>query len=160
MSKGTALGIIALILGASGLMIGVFTLLETSEQTAWYSSSTTSIYSNPPYIWQSIPNLTITFDLNANEKVYFSYLGSATAHAIGSSSFIQVNIVIDGILFTNTSMSVATNSTSDFIVAPISLQYFTDTLSAGRHNVTIEVVGSYAGNYIGSHSLFVQKFPA
>ena len=161
MSKGIAvIAIIGLILGASGLTIGIISWIPTTnEQTTWYSYSSYSVYSDPVYGWQDVPTLIITFNLKAGESVYFSYVGEAIAFPNpGGNSFIQANLKVDGVV-TAFSMWVGTNSTTDYIQSPISLQVFTTTLSAGVHNVTIAIAGNYPSNCVNPHTLFVQKYP-
>lgn len=161
MSKGIAvIAIIALILGASGFAMGIISLIPAAkEQTTWYKSNGSTYYSNPAFSWQDVPNLVINYSLKAGESVYFSYLGYAAAFP-GSDSYIQVNFKFDGVESSITAMCIRTNSTSNYVIGPISLQWFETGLSSGAHNVTVCMTGSDPHNYIGDHTLFVEIFPA
>jgi hypothetical protein len=156
MSKAVAaLAIIGFLLATTGLIIAVIPWLSPSGQTMWYDIDDTTVSSNPVYNWIPVSGLTITFDLKANETIYCSYIGIAVAYP---KTYIQVQFKIDGVLDLNSYAWLSANGTT--VESSISVQYFRDDLSAGIYNVSVVVFGSYFGNTVRAHTLFLQKFPS
>jgi len=170
LGKGsTVLGLITLILAAGGLGLGGLawisvSRLETqvanfSEQSTWYKYNGTALICDPAQ-YLSFSGLTIEFELEPNESVYFSFTCRAHTEAvIGAWSRINVYFRVDGIMELNPSAEVGTYDGSFTINFMIHLQDVRDDLSPGVHSVTVAIRGTSTANYIWKSSLFVQKFP-
>ncbi len=169
------LGIMGLILGAVGLGLGASALTELarfetqldniSEDThghnGWYKRLDSAVYTNPNFTLIPITGLLITFELESNETVYFSYVAHATLVPDLTISFIGINFRIDGVhLFNPYNSFGISNVSADGVYSTIALQLYKDDLSAGFHNVTVEILGSHAGNNVNLNTLYVQKYPA
>jgi len=168
------LGIIGLVTGVVGLGLGVSALTElarmdtkidnisedTHEHNGWYKRFDSAVYTNPNYTLIQITELTITFELDSNEAVYFSYMGHATLVPDSTTSFIGINFRIDGVhLFYPYNTFGITNGSASGIYSTITLQLYRDNLSAGTHSITVDILGSHVGNNVNLNTLYVQKYP-
>jgi hypothetical protein len=109
------LGVIGLIIGAVGLGLGASALTElarmrtqldaiskdTHEHNGWYKRHDSAVYTNPNFTNIPITELTITFELESNEAVYFSYMAGVTLVPESGLSFIAINFRVDGIQLLN-----------------------------------------------------------
>ena len=171
MGKGsTVLGVIALILGAGGLGLGGLAWISVSrvetqvanlsEQNTWYRYNETTFRCDPIQTYITFTGLTIEFELGPNESVYFSFTSRAhTEQNIGVWSKILVLFRVDGISRLDPSAEVGAYNLGLTTHSMIHLQDVRDDLSPGVHNVTIDIRGDPAANYIFKSSLFVQKSP-
>ena len=168
------LGIVGLVIGVVGLGLGASALSElarmksqlgtisedTHEHNGWYKRLDSAVYTNPNFTVIPITELTITFELGSNESVYFSYLAHATLVPDSTLSFIGINFRIDGLhVFNPYNTFGASNVSADGLFSTIALQLYKDDLSAGIHNVTIDILGSHLGNNVNLNTLYVQKYP-
>ncbi len=170
MGKGsTVLCVIALILAAGGLGLGGLAWISVSrvetqvarfsEQSTWYKYNGTTLICDPA---QYLPfsGLTIEFELEPNESVYFSFTSQAhTEEVPGAWSRINVYFRVDGITELDPSAEVGDYDGGFTIHFMIHLQDVRDDLSPGAHSVTVAIRGTSTANYIWKSSLFVQKFP-
>jgi hypothetical protein len=166
MSNGKGLGILALLIGISGLGLGIYTLVfppvqvqdtDFGIQETWFSYYTTDVFTNPPASFIFIDPLTINFTVNSGESVYILYVGMAAVFGAGLS-LIQINFVLDGTILTypiGPQLIFASNSADQY--GSVALQT-TRTISAGFHNVTISIWGTNSSNGVTSNSLLVQTF--
>lgn len=169
MGRGsTVLGLIALILAASGLALGGFAWLsvsrletqmaDLSEQNSWYKYNGTTFKSDPISSYLTFSGLTIEFELGPNESVYFSFTARAhIEHAPVAWSRITVYFRVDGTLGFTPSAQVGMYNGDFFINYMLHLQDVRHDLSAGEHNVTVVILGDSTANYLYGSSLFVQK---
>ena len=168
------LGVIGLIIGAVGLSLGASALTklarmgtqldttseDTHEHNGWYKRFDSAAYTNPNYTTIPITELMITFELESNEAVYFSYMAHATLVPESGLSFIAINFRVDGIhLFNPYNTFGVSNMSAVGHYSTITLQLYKDDLSAGIHNVTIDILGSHVGNNVNLNTLYVQKYP-
>lgn len=161
------LGIIGIILGASGLGLGGYmwislTRVENqvnsiSGQTTWYKYNESNFASDPAYTYLPFFGLTIEFELGFNESVYFNFMALAHLEPAAMWSQMYALFRVDGI--TDTShyalVGLYNGQTASLI---ITLQHKRFDLSLGEHNITVVIYGTSTGNYIYRSSLFVQRF--
>jgi len=171
LGKGsTVLGIIALILGAGGLGLGGLAWISVSrvetqvanlsEQNTWYKYNDTVLKCDPIQTYLTFTGLTIEFELGPNESVYFSFTSRGhTEQNLGAWSRIFVIFRVDGIPRLDPNAEVGAYNVGFVMHSMIYLQDVRDDLSPGVHNVTIDIRGDPAANYIWKSSLFVQKSP-
>jgi len=165
--RGAVLGLIGLILGASGLGLGALAWLSVSnlenqvlEQTTWYKSNNATFASNPPFQYITYSDLTIEFELGSQESVYFSFSARVHTEQVASLwSTFSVFFRVDGIYSNDPFAQVGTYNGNEYINFMINLQDVRDDLSPGEHNVTVDIYGTSSANYIHYSSIFVQKFP-
>jgi hypothetical protein len=163
-----ALPILGIILAISGLVLGAFTFISVSridsqvanllDQNSLYVYNGTTYNTNPIYVYITITELTVDFELEQGESVYFSFTCNAHLEANPTSwSRIYVYFRVDGLFqsYPNAEVGMYQETTPHHLM--IHLQAVRDDLSAGVHNVTIVIYGDSTGNYIWKSSLFVQK---
>ena len=159
MSKSSVLGVLALIVGASGLGLGAYQiLLVTPSQSGikhtWYSFDNSVHYAGQAPLDIAIDSLLITFSVKSGESLYLQF--NTMLHVPGSESFI-FNFVLDRVILWGSPypdwIIEQTNST-----LAVSLQLSLDTVPNGAHNVTIGIYSRGAANFISSSSLLVQTY--
>lgn len=176
-----ALPILGILLAISGLVLGAFTFTTVSRlegqvagmfdqdpccnntitynSESWYKYNGTNFNTNPIYTYLTLAELTVEFELEQNESVYFSFSSSAHLEANPTSwSRIYVYFRVDGIFQSNPSAEVGMYQETVTHHFMLHLQAVREDLSAGLHNVTVVIYGDSTGNYIWKSSLFVQKF--
>jgi hypothetical protein len=169
MSKGIAvIAIIALIIGAFALTFGISTWITmagtqgTEKTSVDYRSFDATIFCSPASTWQVIPwssNITVT--LETDEVIYFSFQAQAVVRGrAGGDSWIQVNLMLDGLLAPIAYGIFSTNSSSDVVKGLIGFQVLRTDLDPGTHTVAIAYMGNVATNYLQISTFFVQWFPA
>ncbi len=168
MEKGKGLVILALILGISGLSLGLYSFIMIQTPTTeiirsgihrtWYNYNQTTYYSNPTSTAIPIIDLLINFTVETNEYVYLNYNGEACAQT-GTFSYVHVWFELDGaILGSSEDPDIYFMTMGTRIVGSVSLQYSLDNLTPGFHNVTITFLGNNVTNYLQKHSLLVQTY--
>ncbi len=171
---GTVLAIMSLIIGVSGVGIGVVSWITTSQLQEDYLDFKND-YSEPniwykEYVynmlhWEDDYNtfeqLTIDFTVGENETMYFCYTGEATIHQqYKVESSVSVFFNIDGYHLDNPTVTVGVrDAASLWYYQSITLQFSTRVLSPGAHNVTIDLVSTYHDNMIGQNTLIVIAIP-
>ncbi len=168
-SSGVALALISLLIGAGGLGIGAYSyftfgtriadLEERSIKGIWYEEfledwKPTVINTN-----ETLPNLTISFQVKEGESVYFFFISRAIIWAYSGHTYLRFSFSIDGTIL-DAPFSIAGGYGVDetFLYIPVALQYSTDTLAAGNHTVSIIVLNSYNPNFIRQSTLLVQTY--
>ena len=169
-SSGVALAFISLLIGAGGLGIGAYSyftfgtriadLEERSIKGIWYDEfledwSPTVIDTN-----ETIPNLSITFQVKEGESVYFLFISRAIIYKRSlNPSYLRFTFSIDGtILDAPFTIAGGHNVDETFLYIPVALQYSTDTLAAGNHTVSVIALKSYGSNFIRQSTLLVQTY--
>jgi len=167
MGKGSAaLGIITLLLAASGLILGGFAWLSVSRietqlvQNTWYKYNGTTFNSDPTGTYLTFTGLTIEFELGPSESVYFSFTGRVHTEVVpGAWSRITVNFNVDGTIYIDESAQVGMYNGGFSINYMVHLQSVRNDLLPGTHTVTVTIRGDSTANYVYKSTLFVQKFP-
>ncbi|MFX0004840.1 MAG: hypothetical protein ACFFAA_13665 [Promethearchaeota archaeon] len=168
MSSGKALSIVALIIGISGLGLGIYTFVfppvqvqvpnnNFEIQETWFNYYSTDVYTNPIASFIVVDPLRINFTVNPGEMAYFLYIGMAAVFGSGLS-LIQINFVLDGIIQTHPigpQLIFASKDADQY--GSVALQT-TKTLSPGSHNLTISLWGTNSSNGVTTNSLLIQTF--
>ena len=171
---GTVLAIMSLLVGASGVGIGVVSWISTSqlqedyldfkndysEPNIWYKEyNFNALYWEDDY--NTIEQLTIDFTVEENETMYFCYTGEAKIYRLlREESSLSVFFNIDGNHLNSPSVTVGVrDAASLWYSQSITLQFSTRVLSTGAHNVTIDLVSTYHDNMIGQNTLIVIAIP-
>ena len=159
---GAVLGVVALILGASGLGLGGFAWLSVSQMetqvNSWYKFIDTPFICNPADSYLTFSTLTIEIELGSSEPVYFSFTSRAHTEAVSLDwSRIFVFFKVDGIRQVEPIAEVGMYNGDFMINHMIHLQTVRTDLSAGTHNITVVIYGDSTANYIFESTLFVQK---
>ena len=168
-SSGVALAFISLLIGAGGLGIGAYSyftfgtriadLEERSIKGIWYDEfledwSPIVIDTN-----ETIPNLSITFQVKEGESVYFLFISRAIIYKYSVESYLRFTFSIDGIiLHAPYSIAGGRNIDETWLYFPVALQYSTDTLAAGNHTVSVIALKSFSSNFIRQSTFLVQTF--
>jgi len=168
-SSGVALAFISLLIGAGGLGIGAYSyftfgtriadLEERSIKGIWYEEfledwSPTVIDTN-----ETIPNLSISFQVKEGESVYFLFISRAVIFQYSDISLLRFTFSIDGtILHAPFTIAGGYNVDETVLYLPVALQYSTDTLAAGNHTVSVIVLNTYSFNQIRQSTFLVQTY--
>jgi len=172
-SSGVALAIISLLIGAGGLGIGVYCYLTFGERIAelegeledrsikgtWYAELLEDWSPTLTDTNETIPDLTISFQVKEGESVYFLFISRAIVYKYSSHSYLRFTFSIDGIIL-NAPYTLAGGHNVDetFIYIPVALQYSTATLVAGNHTVSVIGLRSYNFNFIRHSTFLVQTY--
>jgi len=166
MSSGKVLGILALLVGISGLGLGVYTILfpqvqivdtEFGIQNTWFKYDS-AIYGTAPIATDIvIAALAINFTVDSGESVYFLFNTWAAVFGAGLTS-IRINFVLDGSIKAPPAypeIIFASDGVDQY--GSVTLQ-IVKVISAGSHNLTISIIGSHTTNGIKDSTLLVQTF--
>ncbi|MFX0167257.1 MAG: hypothetical protein ACFE9V_18190 [Candidatus Hodarchaeota archaeon] len=166
MSNGKGLGILAFIIGISGLGLGVYTIVfpqvqdvdtNFGIQNTWFKYDSAAYATNPPATDIEIAALTINFTVNSGESVYFLFDTFALVSGAGLA-IIQFAFVLDGLIKSPPNypeVYFASDSVDQY--GSVTLQ-IAKVISAGSHNLTICIKGSHTTNGIKDSTLLVQTF--
>ncbi|MFX0007280.1 MAG: hypothetical protein ACFFA7_10480 [Promethearchaeota archaeon] len=164
MSSGKGLALLALLVGISGLGLGVYTVVFPKVETifgiqnTWFNYDSTGLgyATSPPGADIVIDALTINFTVNSGESVYFLFNTFAII-TVGSPGIIQINFFLDGVKKeppTYPEMIFGSDGTQ---YGSVTLQV-AKVISAGFHNLTVVIAGTDASNGIKDCTLLVQTF--
>ncbi|MFX1279926.1 MAG: hypothetical protein ACFFA3_10955 [Promethearchaeota archaeon] len=170
MGKGSALGVIALLIGMGGLGFGIFTYFKMNQTIQilqsnvprTYFESRTAVYSPPlANAWYEIPDLNITFQVQAGESVYFLFTSWVYITPPGTGVLLmRFRLNIDGTSITNSLIAVGTpNSDTESFYFSVALLYEDKSLSTGTHEVAIESMRSGNVNIYNSYFLVQTYIP-
>jgi len=166
MSNGKGLGILALLIGISGLGLGVYTLVVPQVQVVdtnfgiqntWFKYDSGTYATNPIGTDIFLDPLTINFTVNSGESVYFLFNTFALVSGAGLAS-IQFRFVLDGSIKgppTYPEVYLASDGVAQY--SSVTLQ-ISKVISVGFHNLTISIIGSDSTNGIKDSTLLVQTF--
>jgi hypothetical protein len=153
--SGAVLGIIGILLGASGLAFGVlswFSVAQVPVKNSWYdyidSSSLSSSGAN-------LNGLSISMTINTGEIMYVSFTCTLRCDGMLDEFYIQ----IDGISTTGYD-KVTRDSVAGYEYFPMSIQYFNATVAAGAHIITVWEITDDSGSVAYDCSLLVQTLTA
>jgi hypothetical protein len=166
MSNGKGLGILALLIGISGLGLGVYSVVlpqvqvvdtNFGIQNTWFKYDPTTYPISSPGIDIIIDALTINFTINSGESVYFLFNAFAIVSGTGLT-MIWFRFVLDGsIKSPPTYPEVYFSSEGVDQHGSVTLQ-IAKVISAGFHNITISIRGTDTTNGIKDSTLLVQTF--
>ncbi len=172
-SSGVGIAILGLLIGIGGLGLGAYSYFTFSGQIAdlnkqmddisvketWYAENLTDWSPSAVNTNESIPNLTINFQVNEGESVYLSFVTRAIIYGYSGQSYIRFTFRIDGVIL-DAPYTIAGGLSIDetFLYIPVALQYSADTLAAGNHTVSVVALKGYTLNFIRQSSLLVQTY--
>ena len=108
---------------------------------------------------ETIPNLSITFQVKEGESVYFLFISRAIIYKNPGHTYLRFTFSIDGtILHAPFTIAGGYNVDEFWSYIPVALQYSTDTLAAGNHTVSVIVLNSYSLNLIRHSTFLVQTY--
>ena len=167
MAKGTGLAIFALILAIGGIGIGAFsyiTLMGVQQAPGinrTYYDERIAAYTTPAEdSWYTIPGISITFQVESGESVYFMFTCKAFLDPVSAIMRMHFVLKIDGIRLYKTQMTVGptTASVSECFFS-VALQHVNNTLGAGSHTVDVETMREVSSSsYVDNSVLLVQTF--
>ncbi|MFW9820353.1 MAG: hypothetical protein ACFFE5_12150 [Candidatus Thorarchaeota archaeon] len=166
MSNGKGLGILALLIGISGLGLGVYTIVfpqvrvvdtNFGIQNTWFKYDPTTYPTNPVGTDILINALTINFTVHSGEYVYFLFNTYALVTG-GAPPIIQFNFVLDGVKKGPPAYpEVVFGSDGPAQYGSVTLQ-IVKVISAGFHNLTVTIMSTFTSNGIKDSTLLVQTF--
>ena len=162
------MAVLALLIGISGLGLGIYSVFypqvqnggisESGIQKTWFIYDSWPHFTQPIYTDIPIDDLTINFTVNSGESVYF-FLKTHAYVILGSLSSVIINFVLDGIIVSSPEYPDAIFSSSNAASSgQVTLQMATDDIPAGLHNITISIWGNYQNNAIDESTLLVQTY--
>lgn len=163
MVKGKGLAILALIIGISGLGLGVISLTFPREQNSgiqktWFEYDSAIHFTNPIFTDILINAITINFTVKSGESVYGLFNTYATLVDIGEAA-ILFNFVLDGfVIGSPVSPEVTFSSDHLTISGSVTLQMATDTILPGLHSITVSIQGNFLNNKIEESTLLIQTY--
>ena len=135
MAKGSALAIVALLIGIGGLSVGgysLFSVLTESGVHRTYYDQKLDTYTTPSSLnWYDIPDISILFQVDAGESVYFSFTCIALIDPLTAVAQMSFRLKIDGFSIIDSWATVGPTSTgiSDIFLS-VALQWRNASLSA------------------------------
>jgi len=162
MAKVSALAILALIIGIGGIAVGgysLFSVVTDSGVHRSYYATRELIYTSPSEdSWFNIPDISISFQVDAGESVYFSFTCYARLEPVSSVTTMHFRLKIDGYSIASSLTTVGpTSGTALNTYFSVAFQQVNTTLSAGIHIVVVETERECDG-FIDNCLLFVQTY--
>ena len=163
MVKGKALAIFTLILGISGLGLGIYSLVfsmgkNSGIQKTWFVYDSGVHYTDPTYTDIPIDAITINFTLKLDESVYCLFSSHATLVDTGLATII-FKFVLDGYVISSpVSPETTFSSNHQESSGSVTLQMATDTILPGFHTATISIQGNFLNNAIDESTLLIQTY--
>ncbi len=154
-STGTVLGIIALLLGATGLGFGIVSWVnvgQVSVRQSWYD--TDDLQSVGTGV-ATITDLSITMTLNAGESVYVLFTCTVRCDGL----WADIYVYIDGIR-TNGQTRITRITVGGYLDYSASIQHINNTLAAGSHTIAIWALTDDVSTDLLDCVLFVQTLTA
>jgi hypothetical protein len=147
---GTVLGIIGILIGASGLIFGIWIWSSSQNNSnpnkVYYSANDGPFSITPETTILEIPNLNVSFSLSSPASVYLSFTCHASIAATTGLTNAFFFFTIDGVNFDTIFNRVGTQnggSTTIYHFA-VHLQHVIESMAAGTHNVTVRVSKDHA----------------
>lgn len=163
MVKGKGLAIFALIIGISGLGLGVISLTfpqgqNSGIQKTWFIYDSGVHFTNPTYTDIPINAITINFTVKSGESVYGLFNTHATLVDFGLATII-FKFVLDGYVISSpVSPETMFSSDNQEVSGSVTLQMATDTILPGFHTATISIQGNFLNNAIDESTLLIQTY--
>ena len=159
MAKRSGLAILALLLALGGLGIGLYSMITPGVHRTYYDERITAYTSTAEDSWYDIPDISISFQVDIGETVYFLF--TCEADLVATSGVVQMTfgLIIDGTSITESQVVVGHNeggsiNTMKFSVA---LQYRVASMTPALHTVVVETYRECGGS-ISNCILFVQTY--
>lgn len=130
--RGAILGIIAILLGASGLGFGLVSWLnlgQVSVRQSWYDTKDVdSVSETGAYI----DDLSITMNLGSGETVYVLFTCTVECSGLWANFYIYIDDIR-----TNGHTRVSRDDVAGYLYFSVAIQHINNTLSAGAHTITV-----------------------
>ena len=173
MGKGGAiLGLLGLLLaaGALGFTFIVWNtqnslqsqIIGLEPQDAWYRYYGAIYDVDTINTYLTIPNMTLTIDLETQSSIYLLFTGVAYLEgSVSGRSDLVFNYYIDETIISDPFARVGKfYGNNSYYYQSVALQYSIEGWSAGTHNISIFVRSTVDYNSIGYCALTVQSIPA
>jgi len=177
MGKGSGLAVFALLIGIGGLGFGVYTYftfnltiesmqgnidafeLRSSVHRTYFDNRTASYTTAAEDSFYEIPDLSILFQVDPGESVYFLFTCRAALMVpSGSNLYMSFQLKIDNVAITLSRTVVGIlNPTGTGHSYSVALQYADSSLGAWPHDVVVET-SRICGGYIDNCYLLVQTY--
>jgi hypothetical protein len=162
MAKRSGLAIIALLFALGGVSIGVFSyislLTEPGVHRTYYDNRITDYTTAGEDSWSDIPDISITFQVDAGESVHFLFTCRALLIPVTAITYMHFGLKIDGVVIMESRTTVGpTTAAITNMYFSVSLQYSDSALSAGTHTVVVETMRECNGE-IDNCALMVQTY--
>jgi hypothetical protein len=155
---GVIVGVVALILGASGLGFGLITWIDQGKTDFWYDYKELEYY--PPFAeFVTVPELYVIVELNAPATVHIIF-STSTRILPDPVSFADIFFyfwIDDERLLNPYTRAGPYEGDATYQYYPVILQHSL-TLSAGTHNISIVVFSETSGNLIRQSSIAVIRY--
>jgi len=158
---GVILGLIGLLLGASGLGLGVINFMN--QPTNYYSYHDTEFTPNPAMVYIPIPNLALVFESGGPVSLHLLFTCSARCLGdVASYSDLWFYFMINDVQQTEMpwARTGGLESNTNYEYSTVSLQHFFTLTTPGVYNITVVVLTERVGNFIRQASLWIQSYPA
>ncbi|MFX0057945.1 MAG: hypothetical protein ACFE85_16185 [Candidatus Hodarchaeota archaeon] len=155
---GLILGLIALLLGASGLGIGLITWIDQGKTDFWYDYKGVEYYP-PAYNYYTVPDLYVIVELNAPATVHIIF-STSTRILPDPGSFADILFyfwINEERLLNPYTRAGPYQGDATYQYYPVILQHSL-TLSAGTHNISIVVFSETPGNLIRQSAIAVTRY--
>jgi len=161
MAKRSGLAVLALIIALGALGIGGYSFILVQMGSGvhrTYNDENKSTYtSTAEDTWYAIPDLSVSFQVDGAEHVYFSF--TCYASLTPSSSICRMNfrLFIDSVAADDSLITVGGTSMPANTLLSVSLQYFETAIGAGIHTVVVQTMRECDG-FIDNCYLLVQTY--
>jgi hypothetical protein len=174
---GVVLGVLALLIGASGLGFGLITWInQNAEQgvvqgETWHTIVVTNttiefwyiykeeIFTPTDLVYTPVPGLYALIDLNVSTPVYMLFTTSTKIlpNPVSYSDMLFY-FWIDGVRLDHPFTRAGPyQGDATYQYYPVTLQHF-QLLSAGIHNISVGVFSEIAGNFMRDSALAITRF--
>ena len=158
---GIILGLIGLLLGASGLGLGVINFMN--QPTIYYSYRDTDYMPSPALEDIPIPNLSIVFQISGPVSLHLLFTCSARCYGDNESfSDLFFYFMINHVKQTDMpwARTGGYESNTNYEYSTVSLQHFFTLTTPGVYNITVVVLSENIPNHIREASLWIRVYPA
>ena len=162
---GVVLGLLALLLGAGGLGLGVINFMNQPfiyHPRVFYSYYNSEFYPSPVLTYEPVTNISIIFDIVDPVSIHLLFTCSARCFgdlAIFSDMFFY--FMINDVQQTDMpwARTGGHKSSSDSDYSTVALQHFFTVTTPGTYNITVVALKEKAGNFIRESSFLIQLYP-
>ncbi|NHJ20912.1 MAG: hypothetical protein EAX91_08225 [Candidatus Lokiarchaeota archaeon] len=164
---GVILGLIGLLVGASGLGFGIINYINQptgpAGPTTYYVYEDATFTPNPDLVYIPIPNLSIVFEIDSPVSLHLLF--TCSARCLGDAlSFYDLifYFMINDVRQTNMpwARTGGYQSNTNYEYSTVSLQHYFILTTPGIYNITVTVLTEYLGNFIRESSLWIESYPA
>jgi hypothetical protein len=161
MAKGTALGVIALLVAIGGIALGgysfILTQMGSGVHRTYNAEYTSTFTSSGEDVWYDITDMSVTFQVDSGEHTYFSFTCYASLTPTSSICRMNFRLVIDTVAASDSIVIVGGTGMPTNSLFSVALQYFETTLAAGSHTVVVQTMRECDG-LIDNCYLVVQTY--